>query len=69
MYSIAGETKYWNDGIMQFHKTVKHQNSIVRNSSPPLLILLSISEQGLTIYDFRSIIDSLSSDSSSSTPS
>jgi hypothetical protein len=25
MYSINAEAEYWNDGIMEFHKTVKHQ--------------------------------------------
>jgi len=39
------------------------------NSSPPLYILLLISEQGLAIYDFRSIIDFLNFDFSGGNPS
>jgi hypothetical protein len=44
-------------------------NLFIRNSSPPLLILLLISEHGLTIYDFRSIIDFLNFDFSGGNPS
>jgi len=42
---------------------------LTSNGSPPLLILFLISEQGLTIYDFRSIVGLLRFDFSGGNPS
>jgi len=50
-------------------QTQKNKFKKICNISPSLLILLLISEQGLTIYDFRSIIDFLNFDFSGGNPS
>jgi len=44
-------------------------NNFFCHGSPPLLIMLLISEQGLTISDFRSILDFLGFDFSGDKPS